>query len=424
MRETQYGSRGMNAGDERQGYSGTDADIIVCGGGMAGLAQALALADSGLRIVLLDQGPEPVNLEACRTSLPGSPFSSRVSAITPASQAFLDSLGAWPLLAALRSCAYREMQVWDSEGSGQIHFSADSLHLEALGHIVENQLLVVALAECARQRDIDLRFGVGLQGLQRGSGHWLLQLDDGSELSCRLLVGADGAASRVRSLCGFPVREWSYEQRAIVCTVRCTQPHAFTAWQSFLPTGPLAFLPLHDGTAAGQHCCSIVWSCDEPLAGELLALPREAFAARLASAFERRLGEVEVLDQPRAFPLQQRHARDYVKAGVVLVGDAAHSIHPLAGQGINLGFADAAVLAEVLQQALQRGEPWDGEQVLSRYARRRKPENLAMMAAMEGFKRGFGSETLWLRLLRNQGLNLVDRARPLKDFLMKRAMGL
>lgn len=424
MREMLYTAAGMNTQDERQGHGGTDADIVVCGGGMAGLAQALALADTGLRIALLDQGQQPPTFDACRANLPHSPFSSRVSAITPASQAFLNKLGAWPLLAALRSCAYREMQVWDSEGSGQIHFSADSLHSECLGHIVENHLLVVALAECARQRDISLRFGVGLKGLQRGTGHWLLQLDDGTEFSCRLLIGADGAASRVRSLCEMPVREWSYEQRAIVCTVRCAQPHAYTAWQSFLPTGPLAFLPLYDGEASEQRCCSIVWSCDEPLAGELLALPKEAFAACLASAFERRLGEVELLDQPRAFPLQQRHACDYVKAGAALVGDAAHSIHPLAGQGINLGFADAAVLAEVVQQALQRGEPWDGEQVLSRYARRRKPENLAMMAAMEGFKRGFGSETLWLRLLRNQGLNLVDRARPLKDFLMKRAMGL
>ena len=412
----------------RQGGTAQQAhdrqDIVICGAGMAGLTQALALADLGLRVLVLDRGPAPQSLGDCQASLAQTPFSSRVSALTPGSRAFLETLGVWPLLETLRYCPYRDMVVWERDGTGRIHFAADSLHLDALGYIVENALLVAALAERARERGIVQHYGVGLEALQRAAQGWELLLDDGSTRHGALVIGADGGASRVRELCDFPVREWSYAQRDLVCTVRCTQPHAFTAWQCFLPTGPLAFLPLYEPGATEQRCCSIVWSCDEPLADELLALPAAQFAARLAAAFEQRLGSLEVLDSPRAFPLQQRHASRYIRAGVALVGDAAHTIHPLAGQGINLGFSDARMLAEVLQHALQRGEPWAGEQVLSRYQRRRKPENLGMMLGMEGFKRAFGSDALWLRLLRNQGLKLADRTAPLKHLLMKRAMGL
>jgi 2-octaprenylphenol hydroxylase len=219
-------------------------------------------------------------------------------------------------------------------------------------------------------------------------------------------------------------REWSYGQRALVCTVRTQLPHAFTAWQRFLGTGPLAYLPLCLPGAAEQHYCSIVWSCDEPLADELLALPAAEFALRLAAALEQRLGAVEVLGRPVAFPLQQRHAVDYVQEAVALVGDAAHTIHPLAGQGINLGFADVQSLAGVIHRAVTRGEDFTSLQVLSRYQLERKPANLGMMLGMEGFKRTFGSDVLLVRYLRNQGLNLADRLGPLKRRLMQLAMGL
>ncbi|HHX82056.1 MAG TPA: 2-octaprenyl-3-methyl-6-methoxy-1,4-benzoquinol hydroxylase, partial [Pseudomonadaceae bacterium] len=233
-----------------------------------------------------------------------------------------------------------------------------------------------------------------------------------------------GGNSPVREHCGFRTREWHYGQKALVCSVRTTLPHAFTARQCFLPSGPLAFLPLALPQGDEQRYCSIVWSCDETLADELLALPEDDFAQRLAAGIDQCLGPLSLLDTPRAFALQQRHATEYVQERVALVGDAAHTIHPLAGQGINMGFADARVLAEVLQHALRRGEPWYGVQVLSRYQRRRKPENLAMMLGMEGFKRGFGSDALWLRYLRNQGLKLADGLPPLKHALMRRAMGL
>lgn len=400
-------------------------DILIIGGGMAGLSQALALDGLGLRVALVDQQaapPPPATLQAQRTQ---PLFSDRVSALTPATRAFFESLGVWEPLQALRVCPYRDMRVWDADGSGQIHFAADDLHLECLGWLVENPLVHAVLAAAAAARPgLTLWHGAQAERLERRAQGWQLSLDSGELLQCSLLIGADGGQSRIRELAGFRSREWSYGQRALVCTVRTARPHGFTCWQRFLPTGPLAFLPLYLPEAAAQHYCSIVWSCDEPLAAELATLPPEAFAPRLAAALEHRLGAVELCSSPVAFPLQQRHAIDYVQAGVALVGDAAHTIHPLAGQGINLGFADAQALAGVVRRALARGEEFASLQVLSRYQRARKPVNLGMMLGMEAFKRGFGADGLTLRWLRNQGLNFADRCAPLKQLLMRQAMGL
>jgi 2-octaprenylphenol hydroxylase len=352
-------------------------------------------------------------------------FSDRVSALTPATRHFFEALGVWDTLAALRLCPYRHMQVWDADGSGQIHFAADDLHLDCLGYLVENPLVNAVLAEAAAGKgDIELVYQTQASRLERRAKGWQLWLENGQNLTCSLLIGADGGSSRIRELAGLRTREWSYGQRALVCTVRTQLPHAFTAWQRFLGTGPLAYLPLCLPGAAEQHYCSIVWSCDEPLADELLALPAAEFALRLAAALEQRLGAVEVLGRPVAFPLQQRHAVDYVQEAVALVGDAAHTIHPLAGQGINLGFADVQSLAGVIHRAVTRGEDFTSLQVLSRYQLERKPANLGMMLGMEGFKRTFGSDVLLVRYLRNQGLNLADRLGPLKRRLMQLAMGL
>lgn len=392
---------------------------------MAGLSQALALEGLGLRVALVDQQPAPPAIAALQAQREQPVFSDRVSALTPATRAFLKQLGVWEPLAALRVCAYRDMQVWDADGSGQIHFAADDLHLDCLGYLVENPLVNAVLADAAAARPgLSLYHGAEAGRLERSGQGWQVCLKSGEILSCSLLIGADGGRSQVRELAGFRTREWSYGQRALVCTVRTEQAHAFTCWQRFLPSGPLAYLPLYLPGALAQHYCSIVWSCDEPLATELLAMAPAAFAQRLAAALEHRLGGVELCSAPVAFPLQQRHAVDYVQAGVALVGDAAHTIHPLAGQGINLGFADAQALSGVIQRALVRGENYTSLQVLSRYQRERKPANLGMMLGMEAFKRGFGADDLTLRWLRNQGLNLADRSGPLKQALMRHAMGL
>ncbi len=404
------------------------ADILVNGGGMVGLRMALALARAGFSVIVLDAQAAPATPAALQTGMTQPDFDSRVSALTAASQAWLASLGVWEPLAALRVCPYRDMQVWDADGTGAIHFTAEEVHASVLGHIVENRLLCAVLHQALLQQPAAVvRNGVALAKatLAAAPGDYSdITADDGSQYRCRLLIGADGGNSTVRTLCGFATREWSYEQQAIVATVHTQQPHAHTAWQRFIDSGPLAVLPLQLPAAAAQHYSSIVWSCDSALVDELMALSDAAFNARLQRAFESRLGSMALVSPRQAFPLRQQHATDYVQAGVALVGDAAHTIHPLAGQGVNLGLTDARCLVEVLTKAHQRGETIATLQTLSRYQRERKGPNLATMLAMEAFKRGFASDNLLLRWLRNVGLRAADRQQMLKRTLIKQAMGL
>jgi 2-octaprenylphenol hydroxylase len=396
-----------------------DFDIVIAGGGMVGLAQALALADGSLRVALVDQHA-PAALRPLETGR----FDNRVSALTPASAEFLRELGVWDALASLRLCPYSRMQVWDADGTGAITFDARDLHVEALGYLVENPLVVAVLAEGLARTDVHCRFGSGFAGLEREGEGWRLALEDGTSLTCSLLIGADGGSSRIREWSGLRARTWSYDQQALVTTVRTELPHRATAWQRFMHTGPLAFLPLQAQGDPDQHYSSIVWSCDPTLAQELLALSPEDFALRCAQAFEHTLGAVTVLNPVQSFPLRQLHAVDYVAPNLALVGDAAHTIHPLAGQGVNLGLADARALAGVIRAALGQGRDYASLQALSRYQRERKPANLGMMLGMEGFKRLFGSNDLALRWLRNNGLRLADSLAPLKHTLMRRATGL
>lgn len=424
--------------------SDNSVDVVICGAGMVGLALALALVPSGLRLALLDRGPPspatahwlPTDTGLCppqalRESLSLPTFGTRVSALTPASRDLLAGLGVWPLLEQLRVCPYTDMRVWDADGTGAIHFASNELHLPCLGHIAENMLITQALNAALTGHTAVRRFQPDtLVALERhvdrkGGSEQVLTLASGAELHCRLLIGADGASSQVRELAGFPVRSWDYGHRALVATVRTERPHQNTAWQRFMTTGPLAFLPLTlPGSHEQHHYCSIVWSCIPALAEELLALDDGAFARRLEQAFEARLGAIATVSPRSSFPLRQLHANDYVREGIALVGDAAHVIHPLAGQGVNLGFADVRSLAAVLMAAGARDDDPASAQVLGRYQRQRKPANLGMMLTMEGFKRVFGSEQLTLRWLRNTGLKTAAALTPLKHEMMSRAMGL
>ena len=393
------------------------ADLIIVGAGMVGSALALALKDSGLNILLLDSGSLTL-----KPFDPQSAFEPRVSALSMASQRILERVGAWDGILARRSSPYAQMQVWDGSGTGNIHFAASSVHADLLGHIVENQVIQDALLEQLLASPVQLLNNARLESLRRTVDGWLLTLADGRELQAPLLVAADGANSAVRRLAGCATREWDYLHHAIVTSVRCSQPHQLTAWQRFTDDGPLAFLPLaRDGD---QHWCSIVWSCVPEHAEQLMALDDARFAGELGKAFEQRLGEVLQVDPRMCIPLRQRHAKRYVEPGLALIGDAAHTIHPLAGQGVNLGFLDAAVLAEVLLQARQRGEQLAAEQVLSRFERRRMPHNLAMMAAMESFERLFQAAPPPLRWLRNAGLNLVNGLPEAKALFVRQALGL
>ena len=393
------------------------ADLIIVGAGMVGSALALALKDSGLNILLLDSGALTV-----KPFDPQAAFEPRVSALSMASQRILERVGAWDGILARRSSPYAQMQVWDGSGTGAIHFSAASVHAELLGHIVENQVIQDALLEQLLLSPVQLLNNARLESLRRIPQGWLLRLADGRELEAPLLIAADGANSAVRRLAGCATREWDYLHHAIVTSVRCSQPHQLTAWQRFTDDGPLAFLPLsRDGD---QHWCSIVWSCIPEHAQQLMALDEAGFAGELGKAFEQRLGEVLQVDPRLCIPLRQRHAKRYVEPGLALIGDAAHTIHPLAGQGVNLGFLDAAVLAEVLLHAHQRGEQLAAERVLSRFERRRMPHNLAMMAAMESFERLFQATPPPLRWLRNAGLSLVNGLPEAKALFVRQALGL
>ena len=397
-------------------------DVIVIGAGIAGSALALALGGNGLRIALVEARPVPKT--ELPTGLELATFDARVSALTPRSRASLEQLGAWQDIADYRNCAYNHMTVWDAEGTGEIEFDASEVGAESLGHIVENRAITQALLRRVEQAaDIQLICPASLESCQRDDqGHLQVLLGDGTSLSTELLVAADGALSPVRELLSFATREWDYGHRAIVTTVQVEASHQATAWQRFLPSGPLAFLPLPGDDE--HHFCSIVWSLDDDLVDDLLALDTPAFCAELGGAIEHRLGRMLDCGQRFAFPLRQRHAVDYVQPGVALVGDAAHTIHPLAGQGINLGLQDVMVLAEEVVRACESGGSPGALETLRRYQRRRKGDNLLMMAAMDGFKRLFEQDALPIRWLRNAGMRQVGRIQPLKRQLIRHAMGI
>ena len=393
------------------------ADLLIVGAGMVGSALALALQNSGLNILLLDGSPLSVKPFTAQ-----DPFEPRVSALSAASQRILERLGAWDGITGRRVSPYSHMHVWDGSGTGQIHFSAASVHAEVLGHIVENRVVQDALLESLRGTDIEMLANARLEQMRRSGDDWLLTLADGRTLRAPLVIAADGANSAVRRLTGCQTREWDYQHHAIVTSVRCAQTHQRTAWQRFTDHGPLAFLPLE--REGEQDWCSIVWSTTPEQAEQLMALDDEAFCRELEFAFEGRLGTVLSADPRVCVPLRQRHAKRYVAEGLVLIGDAAHTIHPLAGQGVNLGFLDAAVLADVLLHAADRGERLADVRVLSRYERRRMPHNLALMAAMEGFERLFQSDSLTARLVRNTGLKWVDKMPEAKALFVRQALGL
>ncbi len=388
-----------------------DFDLVVVGGGMVGAAFALACAGKGYAIALLEA-------RAPRRTRPAGELDLRVSAVSRASQRVLERLGAWGRISALGASPYREMRVWDALGGGQIHFDAADLGEPDLGHIVENRVIQLALWERLEGlSDLALICPAAIAAMRATPRGRVLTLADGRRLRARLLVGADGRDSQVRTLAGIETRGWDYDQRAIVATVRPAAWHQETAWQRFLPTGPLALLPLADGR------CSIVWSAAGTRADELLALDDAAFGAALTEAIEGRLGAIRVEGPRAAVGLRLAHAERYCEPGLALIGDAAHAIHPLAGQGVNLGFLDAAELASALDLArAQRRDPgslW----TLRRYERARRGDNLAMLAAMDGFKRLFGSALAPVAALRSLGLDAVDRLPPLKRLFMDRALG-
>ncbi len=389
-----------------------NVDVVIVGGGMVGLGLAAALKGSALKVAVVEgQLPEP--------ALDKAP-DNRVSALSLASQRILQLVGAWRGIEARRLQPYGQMEVWEQDSFGRIAFDAASLRQPELGHIVENRVIQLALLEAILDGDnIQLLSPARASSLQSGEAGSLLLLEDGRALSAKLVVAADGAHSWVRRQADIPLTSWDYGHHALVATVRCAEPHEAVARQIFTPEGPLAFLPLWQ-----PDLCSIVWSVPAARAEALCQCDEEQFNRQLTTAFDGRLGLCKVEGARSAIPLTARYARDFARERLVLVGDAAHTIHPLAGQGVNLGLLDAAALAEQILHNQAAGKDIGRLANLRGYERWRKSEATSMLAAMEGLKRLFAGSNPLKKLVRGAGLRAFDLLTPLKQSVIRAAMGL
>lgn len=398
----------------------TVVDVVIIGGGLVGGLTALLLAEGGVQATVLDAAPV---LDAGQTLAVANP---RVLALSQATIHLLKTVKVWDKLA--RQMPYSGMQVWNKNGYGDINFGQVSVHTpsdqQALGSMVEPSVLNLAIQEKMLEQLHDYRTNVQVTRVEQGIDVWHIHLADGTQLSTKLLIGADGANSFVREQAFIALDVLDYKQAGLTCAIRTAQPHQHVARQIFLETGPLALLPMaslepeQDG-----YWQSIVWTLPDDYAEEYAALDDAAFTALLTRESQHMLGEV-LQATPRAqFPLKARAAQQYVKAGLALIGDAAHVIHPLAGQGVNIGCLDAAILCDVLLHDRKRGV-WAHEQTLQRYEHRRKGQNDAMMHSMSAI--GWLETTSLFPVVwaRNFGLKQVQQRPALKDAFMSQANGL
>ncbi len=393
-----------------------DFDVVVVGGAMAGAGAAALLAatpaTAGLRIALVE--PRPA---AAPES--GAPLDMRVSALSRASQQLLERTGAWAAVAA-RAAPYRRMVIWEmrqrADAPDALVFDAAELGEPDLGHIGENRTIQAALTARAEALGVVL-LGADFATLETTREAVRVGLGDGREFRAALVVGADGAGSAVRRAAGIATRGWDYGQRAVVAHLDCERPHAATAWQRFLDTGPLALLPLRDGRV------SLVWSTLPDQAESLVQCPVAEFSERVSAASDGVLGRLMPSTPRAAFPLRLLHARRYAAERVALVGDSAHVVHPLAGQGINLAFLDAAALVDVVGQAVAAGDDPGELAVLRRYERWRKAEALPAIALLDGIKRLFSGGNPLQSRLRQGMLGLAQSSGTAKRLLMQRALG-
>ncbi len=432
-------------------------DIVIVGAGVAGAAMACALTSgvypelANLRIALI----EAKNIELSNTEKQSESdnqnaesFGKRISAITKANGDFFEKIGIWEKIKRHRISAFKKMLVWDELGSGEISFDASQVHAEQLGYIIENHVMLNELINKLHSENrVRLFSGIKVEAISQqyiepssnGSAEndinrasaketffsgYCLSLSNGQSISCDLLVAADGAGSPLRKMLNFPVRSWDYNHHAIVCNIETELPHNATAYQCFTEHGPLAYLPLTLSSDDSQKYCSIVWSVEPDFAKRMMALPKEEFADYLGHGLQHKLGRVLGISERAFFPLRQQHAIDYVTEGFVMIADAAHVIHPLAGQGLNLGLADVQKLCECLEAGVERSLPISDLTALNRYQRERKTYNLAMMATVEGLKRLYQPVPAPLHLLRNWGMNILDRQQFVKNQIIKYAMGL
>jgi ubiquinone biosynthesis UbiH/UbiF/VisC/COQ6 family hydroxylase len=380
-----------------------DFDVVIVGGGLTGASLAAALAEGGRRVALMERKPPPA---------PVPQWDSRVYTLTPASVAFLTRIGAWQRVPRERVTPIYEMQVFGDDGASRLDFSAYESGMLELGATVESGQLHHALWRgLERQRNLSLLCPAVPSELRRGQGGIEVRLDLGRSAKAKLLVGADGADSWVRQAAGMEARSTSYEQLGVVANLTCEKPHRGVAYQWFRADGVLAFLPLPDRRV------SIVWSTAQAYARELIALSAAAFCARVIEASRGALGDLQLLTPPLAFPLSRLLARRIARERVALVGDSAHVIHPLAGQGVNLGLGDAHSLADLLATARDPGD----RMVLRRFERSRAEDILGLNWVTHGLLRLFASNDAALRRIRNLGLNLTNSNPVIKTLLARRA---
>ncbi|HDG1700639.1 TPA: 2-octaprenyl-3-methyl-6-methoxy-1,4-benzoquinol hydroxylase [Kluyvera ascorbata] len=385
-------------------------DVAVVGGGMVGGALALGLAQQGFSVAVLEKSP-PADFD------PTSQPDVRISAISASSVQLLRDLGVWDAVLAMRAHPWRRLETWEWQ-TAHVVFDAAELKLPNLGYMVENNVLQLALWQALEAHpQVALLHGASLQDMQVEGDSHILHLDDDRKVATRLVVGADGALSQVRQQAGIGTNGWQYPQSCMLITVQCDNEPGDSTWQQFSPTGPRAFLPLFDNWA------SLVWYDTPARIRQLQSLPMPQLQREIASHFPQRLGAVTPV-AAGAFPLTRRHAQQYVQPGLALVGDAAHTIHPLAGQGVNLGYRDVDALLDVLANARSIGENWASLPVLQRYQARRRVDNLLMQSGMDLFYAGFSNDLGPLRVLRNVGLMAAQHAGVLKRQALKYALGL
>lgn len=388
-------------------------EVIVVGGGIVGATTACALAHANVKVALVDRfNPD--------RQFPDEPADLRVSALTKASQNIFEALSVWSGMVERGVCAYKDMRVWDANnGDGELHFDCADTVFNELGHIVENRVTVAALWDRLEQLpSATCITPVQVTELKTDQQGQTLVLQDGKKLQADLVIAADGRDSALRDMMHIGVTGWQYHQQGLVASIETENGHQATAWQRFLPEGPLAFLPLRNGQ------CSIVWTLADETAKKYLALDDKDFLQVLHQFSAGILGKMQATSARAAFPLRFQYADCYTKPHFALVGDAAHAMHPLAGQGANAGLLDAAAIAELVIATKQQGRPFYGAQCLRRYERWRKGDNLLMMSAMDALNKGFKVSSKPFTALRSAGMNWIDHTAFVKRCFNDHAMGL
>lgn len=382
-------------------------EVVIVGGGIVGLSAAIAMVQRGFSVAVVDAGslaPSAVSLD------------TRVYAINQASKQLLETLGVWPGIAASELAPYRQMHVWDAVGGSHIDFDARLIGAASLGYMMRDVVIKNALLDRARALEIQLMPLRKVCGVKSDSLGMSMTCNGAEEtIHANLLIAADGALSAIREQLRVPLTTWSYHHHAMTATVQHELPHQQTAYQVFHADGPLAFLPLAD-----PHQCSIVWSTTPARSSQLMALDEHEFHQALSQAFAFKLGEVRLLTQRHQFPLHMRHAQQYSGPGWFLMGDAAHTIHPLAGLGLNLGLADLTVWLELMDAA---GGVYRSPKILRAYQRQRKYALWQVICVMEGLKMAFSNTLPPFVALRRKALSACQHLSPLKRFFINQAAG-